>query len=405
MTATNLPEQNTAYLNQQLEKYAQQGFTGRLDIAAVDRSWNLFFCLGRLVWATDSCYSNRRFRRVWQQTCPQVLPNLSGENIRSKQQTAICANYELFRTIAKQGQLSQESIQAMVRRNCHEVFFDILQQEGVETLFYQASPDGGLEKVSTLMSGLLWPRQIFPYAYQEWMDWQAAGLQEISPHEVPSIAQPEKLQQMTAATTYQVLEKAIDGRRCLRDLAVATNKQLWRLGKSLLPYFRQRVIKLTTVSDFSSAIASPRISTPTKIPQQLQQQPTPSKTSYQSQPERRIACIDDSAHIQKQMQHIVSQAGWQFIEIQDSIKALPSLLESLPHLIFLDLVMPIANGYEVCAQIRRVRALQSIPVVILTSQDGTIDRMRARFVGANAFLSKPIQPERVLAIAQQHIQF
>lgn len=404
MTATNIPEPNTAYLSQQLEKYAQQGFTGRLDIAAVDRSWNLFFCLGRLVWATDSCYPHRRFRRVWQQTCPQVLPGESSESLRSKQKNAICTNYELFRIIAKQGQLNQESIQAMVRRNCHEVFFDILQQEWVETLSYQASPDGGLEKVSTLMSGLLWPRQIFPDAYQEWMDWQAAGLQEISPHEVPRIAQPEKLQQMTAATTYQVLKKAIDGRRSLRDLAIATNKQLWRLGKSLLPYFRQGVIELTTVSDLSSAIVSPSIPTTAKISQQFQQQPYLSQTSHQSQPECRIACIDDSAHIHKQMQHIASQAGWQFIEIQDSIKALPSLLESLPHLIFLDLVMPIANGYEVCAQIRRVRALQSIPVVILTSQDGTIDRMRARFVGANAFLTKPIQPERVLAIAQKHIQ-
>ena len=389
MTTTPLPEQNTACLSQQLQKYAQQGFTGKLDITAKDWHWTLFFCLGRLVWATGGQHPHRRFRRLWQQNCPQVLPNRRDRS--NGKHPAICANYELFRTLVKQGQLQPGTIQAMVRDNCQEVCFDILQQETLETLVYQASPDGGLEKVSTLMSGLLWPRQVFPAAYQEWMDWQAAGLQQISPHEVPIIAQPEKLQQMTSATTYQVLAKAIDGRRSLRDLAIATNKPLWRLGKSLLPYFRHHVLQRTTVPDYSSAIASPRISTPTANANQQKQT-------------FRIACIDDSAHIQKQMQQITSHAGWQFVEIQDAVKAVPNLLESMPHLIFLDLVMPIANGYEVCAQIRRVKTLKSIPVVILTSQDGTLDRMRAHFVGANAFLTKPIQPAQVLEVAQKYIQ-
>ena len=396
MTATNTPHPHTACLNQQLQKYSRQGFTGKLDITAKDWHWTLFFCLGRLVWATGGQHPHRRFRRLWQQNCPQILPTRRDRAQQMKQQPVICEHYELFQLLVKQGHLPQETIKAVVAGNCQEIFFDILQQEASETLVYQASPDGGLEKVSTLMSGLLWPRQVFPAAYQEWMDWQAAGLQQISPHEVPIIAQPEKLQQMTSATTYQVLAKAIDGRRSLRDLAIATNKPLWRLGKSLLPYFRHHVLQRTTVPDYSSAIASPPMTPVANISQLIEKQ--------QHQEIFRIACIDDSAHIQKQMQQITSHAGWQFVEIQDSIKALPSLLELLPHIIFLDLVMPIANGYELCAQIRRVNALKSIPVVILTNKDGAIDRMRARFVGADDFLTKPIQPAQVLEVVRQKVR-
>ena len=69
-----------------------------------------------------------------------------------------------------------------------------------------------------------------------------------------------------------------------------------------------------------------------------------------------------------------------------------------------DLVMPIANGYEVCSQIRRISSLKEIPVIIVTSNDGIADRVRARLVGASGFLGKPIDPDKfpdqIIAILQ-----
>ena len=393
MTTANVPRKSSAYLKEQLDQQAEKGFTGKLEVTATNSKWDLFFCLGRLVWATDSQYPNRRFRRIWQQTYPRILQNLPKNFPDSYKQSVICQYYEFLRTTAKQKKLTQESIYAIVRSNSQEVLFDILQHESWETLTYQALPEKGLDKASILMSSLLWPRQIFPEAQKEWLSWQQVGLQDISPHQVPTISQPEKLQQMTAPTTYQVLVKAIDGRRSLRDLAIATSKELWRLGKSLLPYVRQGVIELKTLEDTVGAIAYSR---------QSQTTTTESKPNQQSKPIY-IACIDDSVQIQKQMQHIANQEGWRFVGIQNSVQTLPKLLESPPDLIFLDLVMPIANGYEICAQIRRVKALQSIPIIILTSQDGAINQARARLVGTNSFLSKPIQPDKIRNIVQQYI--
>lgn len=102
------------------------------------------------------------------------------------------------------------------------------------------------------------------------------------------------------------------------------------------------------------------------------------------------------------MEEILTTAGYQFIEIQDSVQALLSLVEHKPDLIFLDLLMPIANGYEICSQIRRIAIFQNVPIIILTSNDGVIDRVRAKLAGATDFISKPVEPEKILAAVRKY---
>jgi two-component system, chemotaxis family, response regulator PixG len=103
------------------------------------------------------------------------------------------------------------------------------------------------------------------------------------------------------------------------------------------------------------------------------------------------------------MNHILSQANYRFINIQDPIQALPILLELKPSLVFLDLVMPNTNGYEVCTQIRRTSTFRNIPIVIVTSNNGIIDRVRAKLVGSSGFLAKPITSEKVLRVLQRYL--
>jgi len=116
-----------------------------------------------------------------------------------------------------------------------------------------------------------------------------------------------------------------------------------------------------------------------------------------------VACIDDSRIDSLAMHKILTEAGYRCLNIHDPVQALPMLLENKPDLIFLDLVMPIANGYEVCAQIRRVSMLKDTPVIILTSNDGIVDRVRAKMVGSSGFLAKPINSEKVLNMLRMHL--
>ena len=103
------------------------------------------------------------------------------------------------------------------------------------------------------------------------------------------------------------------------------------------------------------------------------------------------------------MGQILTQAGCQFSNIRDPLQALPILIEHKPDLIFLDLYMPVMNGYEICVHIRRVLMFKETPVIIVTSSDGLVDRVRAKLIGATGFIAKPIEPEKVLTTLQQHL--
>lgn len=117
----------------------------------------------------------------------------------------------------------------------------------------------------------------------------------------------------------------------------------------------------------------------------------------------KVVYVDDSPSDSRTMAAIVEKMGYQYFNIPDPLQALPKLIELKPKLIFLDLVMPIANGYEVCAQIRRITAFKKIPIIIVTSNDGIADRVRAKIVGASGFMGKPIQEKKVQKVFKKHL--
>lgn len=105
------------------------------------------------------------------------------------------------------------------------------------------------------------------------------------------------------------------------------------------------------------------------------------------------------------MEQIITNAGYRFMSIQESITAILTLITNSPYFVFLDLDMPIANGYKLCTQIRRISKLKDIPVVILTGNDGIVDRVRAKVAGATAFLTKPIEIEKITYAIDKFIKF
>lgn len=131
----------------------------------------------------------------------------------------------------------------------------------------------------------------------------------------------------------------------------------------------------------------------------------PGETSYvQSQiGQVTVVYVDNSAADSQAVGDIVQAAGYSYANISDSLQALSLLMDLRPQIIFLELVLPVANGYELCAQIRRISFFQNTPIIIVTNKNRISERFRAKMVGASDFLSKPIKAKSVLEILIKHL--
>ena len=117
-----------------------------------------------------------------------------------------------------------------------------------------------------------------------------------------------------------------------------------------------------------------------------------------------VACIDDSPTVGKFVEKVLSPFGYRVLKIQDPLRATTLLAKHKPALIFLDLVMPNADGYSLCTFLRQSPAFRDTPIIIFTSRNGIIDRTRAKLAKASDFLSKPPQPEKVLQMVEKHLK-
>ncbi|HEY9606862.1 MAG TPA: response regulator [Allocoleopsis sp.] len=395
-------EANTiAELSHQIKACSQERFTGWLDLT-IDttqrQQWNLYFCQGNLVWTTSRVHPIRRWYRQLYRHCSQLFTE-------RELQLPYLPDYNSLRFLVMQGEIRLDQMESVVEGQAMEILFDIIQWIKIFCQQYQGKLTYRKIAVDTIESSLVEipAMPIWQNAAKLWDAWQRAGLAECSPNLAPVILTAEKLRELTSPMVYRNLTALADGSQTFRDLAVKMNQHLLLVTKPILPCVRQELIGLTWVEDFNCSIET--------VADASSHSATTTHSASQAQPvnsERHsnaplVACIDDSQLDSVTMGNIVSQTGYRYLTIQNSLEALPLLLEHKPDLIFLDLVMPIANGYEICSQIRRVSAFKNTPVVILTSNDKIVDRLRAKIVGATSFLPKPITPEKVISLLTLHL--
>ncbi len=290
----------------------------------------------------------------------------------------------ILTALTKQGHVTREQAVAVIESTLTEVLFDILQALELEPLTHTAIPQNRLDSPLTVIN----PGQMLLQTQQTFKVWCDAGLTHQSPNLAPVVKQPDELRQQMPPQTYQKIVASINGNLTLRDLTAQMRLDAIVLTRSLMPYVNRGWIGLVEVKD----LLNPAY--PSKAANQPAAQPTGPL----------VVCVDDSVEICRRLGEILTQAGYRFVSVQESVQALPTLLENKPSLIFLDLVMPVASGYEICSQIRKTSTFKQTPVVILTGNDGIIDRVRAKTVGASDFLAKPIKADQVLAVVQKHLK-
>ncbi len=369
----------------------QEQFSGNLLVKSTssegnpEQEWNFCLFLGRILYATGGSHPVRRWQRNLLVQCPQLdigqlkqlLVNISNPVTLS---AVTSWEYQLLHLGVERQQLSREQVAKTIAGIVCEVLFDISQATQVS---FQVKP----EHISVpLQLALLDPGLVLAEVQQQKQLWQKVNASDRNANFAPTIKQKEQLQQQVSAPVFQNLVKLLDGHRTLRELGVVMKRDAAQVTSSLLPFLKSGIVELIELPDFPA----PTI-------------PSSPKLAVASTHAPLIACVDDSPLVCQSMEKILTTGGYRFLGVQDSLRAIATLLSRKPDLIFLDLIMPNTNGYEICTQLRKVSAFRDTPIVILTGNDGIIDRVRAKIVGASGFLSKPANAETVLETTRQHL--
>jgi two-component system, chemotaxis family, response regulator PixG len=280
-----------------------------------------------------------------------------------------------------------------------EVLFDIIQlsQNQGDRLTCQVIPSQSSLASSNSLP-LLDLQPLLQETIRAWKEWQSKGLTAYSPSFFPIVKNLAQIDSCEHIEEIRYLLDSIDGRRSLRGLAIHHQQKLIDFTLTILPFLKTGAIALIPDPKITSKVVpTPQ---PNGVPVGEQKSTVFNLTNNLSDPKPDtlpplIACVDDSILVYKNLEKILVNSGYSSYGIQDPLKIIPALIKNKPDLIFLDLVMPVTNGYEVCEQIRKTPSLANIPVVILTGSDGLIDRVRSKFVGANGFIGKPATAESV----------
>jgi signal transduction histidine kinase len=112
----------------------------------------------------------------------------------------------------------------------------------------------------------------------------------------------------------------------------------------------------------------------------------------------KILIIDDDNGIYDFVQFQLEKENVKFYLVENGSEALKSALELLPDIIFLDVMIPGMDGFEICRKIRSSPKLSDVPIVIITGLDDPDSRLRGFQAGADDFLTKPV--EQVILVAR-----
>jgi len=111
---------------------------------------------------------------------------------------------------------------------------------------------------------------------------------------------------------------------------------------------------------------------------------------------RRVLIADDSSTDLKNLEQIVSGAGYQVITAATGKEALAKAKSDRPDAILLDVVMPDMNGFQACRAITTDADTKGIPVILVSSKGEKTDKLWGQEQGARGYVTKPFKSDDLL---------
>ena len=117
----------------------------------------------------------------------------------------------------------------------------------------------------------------------------------------------------------------------------------------------------------------------------------------------RVLAVDDSPTILEMIKAILIAGGYEVITAADGAEALETARAEMPDLILLDVMLPKLDGYRVCRLLKFDQKYKGIPIIMLTAKTEEQSMATGIRTGANQYLTKPVEPERLLAAVAEEL--
>src|ERR1700750_2837818 len=117
----------------------------------------------------------------------------------------------------------------------------------------------------------------------------------------------------------------------------------------------------------------------------------------------KILIVDDEPHLPTLIQQTLEERedeGVDLLTASNGEEALETIRNEQPDLVFLDVMMPKKNGFDVCNAVKNELGLGHIHIILLTAKGQEFDRKRGQEVGADLYMTKPFDPDAIVAKAR-----
>ena len=108
----------------------------------------------------------------------------------------------------------------------------------------------------------------------------------------------------------------------------------------------------------------------------------------------RILIVEDEQKLAEILRDYLAQAGFDITVLDNGLEVVPSVRESKPALILLDLMLPGRDGMDIC---KEIRTFSNVPIIMVTAKVEEIDRLLGLELGADDYVCKPFSPREVVA--------
>lgn len=183
------------------------------------------------------------------------------------------------------------------------------------------------------------------------------------------------LQSVTDKKVQHHLQQWVDGVRSLIDIAQKLDQDPLELARSYLTWTLAG--KVTFGEDASV----------TQVSGSQEQRPI-------------VLSVDDSLIVQTMIKRTLSDR-YQVLLTSNAVDALKVINTNPIELLLLDISMPEIDGLEFCRTVRSIGKFKNLPIIMLTARDKFSDKLRGQFAGATHYLTKPVEPDKLLEIVNK----